>query len=73
MRSRKIQTLVALMVISCMTVTSGMPVFAAPNETVAADTEITANDGTDNRYLRYVQAIKNLFKMPKMLKITLHK
>lgn len=54
MRSRKIQTLVAVMVISCMTVTSGMPVFAAPNETVAADTEITANDGTDNRSIEKV-------------------
>ena len=54
MRSRKIQTLVALMVISCMTVTSGMPVFAAPNETVAADTEITANDGTDNRSIEKI-------------------
>ncbi|MFR8041628.1 MAG: NlpC/P60 family protein [Clostridium butyricum] len=54
MRSRKIQTLVALMVISCMTVTSGMPVFAAPSETVAADTEITANDGTDNRSIEKI-------------------
>ena len=54
MRSRKIQTLVALMVISCMTVTSGMPVFADPNETVAADTEITANDGTDNRSIEKI-------------------
>ena len=42
------------MVISCMTVTSGMPVFAAPNETVAADTEITANDGTDNRSIEKI-------------------
>ena len=54
MRSRKIQTLVAVMVISCMTVTSGMPVFAAPSETVAADTEITANDGTDSRSIEKV-------------------
>jgi len=37
-----------------MTVTSGMPVFAAPNETVAADTEITANDGTDNRSIEKI-------------------
>ncbi|WP_394871228.1 C40 family peptidase [Clostridium butyricum] len=54
MRSRKIQTLVVVMVISCMTVTSGMPVFAAPSETVAADTEITANDGTDSRSIEKV-------------------
>lgn len=54
MRSRKIRTLVAVMVISCMTVTSGMPVFAAPSETVAADTEITANDGTDSRSIEKV-------------------
>lgn len=28
--------------------------FAAPNETVAADTEITANDGTDNRSIEKI-------------------
>ena len=50
MKSKKIQTLVAAIVISCMTTTSGLPVFAAPNDTAATDTETTlseSNESTD--------------------------
>lgn len=53
MKSKNMQRLVAIMVISCMTA-SGIPVFAAPNEIVSTDTETTANDGADNKSIEKV-------------------
>ena len=53
MKNKKIQTLVAAMVITCMTTTSGLPVFAVPNDETAAETEsveseAVASESTDN-------------------------
>ncbi len=45
MKSKKIQTLVAAVAITCMTTTSGLTVFAAPNDTTAAETEVLENNG----------------------------
>lgn len=47
MKSKKIQTLVAAVVITCMTGTSGQPVFALPNDAAVTENE-TENESAEN-------------------------
>ncbi len=70
MKSKKIQTLVAAIVISCMT-TSGLPVFAAPTDT-ATESESSATELQDSAYIsKIIQNIQECdskieYKMEKL-------
>ena len=75
MKSKKIQTLVAAVIISSMTTTSGLPVFAVPNEstvTTETETEDVAAGTVDNASIsKVIQNIQDCdskieYKMEKL-------
>lgn len=53
MKNKNVQRLVAIIVISCIT-SSGIPVFAAPNDIVSTDIEITVDDEVGNKSIEKV-------------------
>ena len=53
MKNKNVQRLVAIMVISCIT-SSGIPVFAAPNDIVSTGIETTVDDEVGNKSIEKV-------------------
>lgn len=53
MKNKNVQRLVAIIVISCIT-SSGIPVFAAPNDIVSTDIEITVDNEVGNKSIEKV-------------------
>lgn len=74
MKNKKIQTLVAAVIISCMTTTSGLPVFAAPNNSAVTETETenASGESVDNASIsKVIQNIQDCdskieYKMEKL-------